>query len=159
MPTSPYVVGLRKHIGHATLVMPASAAVILDQAGRVLLIRRGDGRGWSLPGGMMEPGEMIVECLIREVREETGLEVEPVRLVGIYSDPAYTQITYPNGDRVHFVSATFHCRVTGGELRADGEESLEVAYFSARDLPDPVVCDHEARIHDALSGRTAAFFR
>jgi 8-oxo-dGTP diphosphatase len=159
MPIPPYIVQLREHVGHATLMVPAAAGIVFDRAGRVLLIRRGDGRGWSLPGGMMEPGETIVECLVREVWEETGLEVEPARLVGVYSDPAYTHITYPNGDQVHFVSATFQCRVTGGELRADGEESLAVAYFFPQDLPRPVVCDHEQRIHDALSGRTAAFFR
>jgi 8-oxo-dGTP diphosphatase len=159
MPVSPYIAHLRKHIGHATLVMPACAAITFDPAGRLLLIRRGDGRGWSLPGGMLEPGERMVECLAREVGEETGLEVQPVRLVGVYSDPAYTHITYPNGDRVHFVSATFECRVVGGELKADGDESLDVAYFSPQALPQPIVCDHEARIWDALSGREAAFFR
>jgi 8-oxo-dGTP pyrophosphatase MutT (NUDIX family) len=159
MPIPPYIARLRQHIGHTTLVMPASAAILFDQAGHVLLIRRGDGRGWSLPGGMMEPGERIVECLVREVYEETGLHVEPVRLVGIYSDPAYTHVTYPNGDQVHYVSATFECRVLNGELRADGDESLDVAYFSPQALPQPLVCDHEIRICDALSRREAAFFR
>jgi 8-oxo-dGTP diphosphatase len=159
MPMSPYITHLRERVGHATLMMPATAAVILDPAGRVLLIRRGDGRGWSLPGGMMEPGEKLAECLVREVQEETGLDVEPLRLVGVYSDPNYTRVTYPNGDRVHFVSAAFECRVIGGELRADGEESLAVGYFSPQALPEPVVCDHEIRIRDALCGRAEAFFR
>ena len=139
--------------------MPAAAAVILDEASRVLLIRRGDGRGWALPGGFMEPGERIVDCLVREVQEETGLEVEPVHLVGLYSDPAHTHITYPNGDQVHFVSATFRCRVVGGELRADGDESLEVAYIALADLPDPGVCDHALRIQYAPAERDAAFCR
>jgi 8-oxo-dGTP diphosphatase len=159
MPIPPYIAELRQHIGHATLIVPATGAVIFDASRRVLLIRRGDGRGWSLPGGLMEPGETVVECLVREVREETGLDVEPLRLVGVYSDPGYTRITYPNGDRVHFVSATFECRITGGKLQADGEESLAVAYFSPQALPQPMVCDHELRIQDALSGREAAFFR
>jgi 8-oxo-dGTP diphosphatase len=159
VPIPAYVAQLRQYIGHDTVMMPATAGIILDQAGRVLLIRRGDGRGWSLPGGMMEPGENVCECLAREVREETGLEVEPMHLVGIYSDPAYTHITYPNGDRVHFVSATFQCRVLAGEPKADGDESLEVRFFSPQALPQPMVCDHEMRIRDALSGRKAAFFR
>jgi 8-oxo-dGTP diphosphatase len=159
MPIPPYIARLREQIGHALLLVPATAAVICDEAGRVLLIRRGDGRGWSLPGGLMEPGERVVDALVREVWEETGLEVEPLRLVGIYSDPAYTQITYPNGDQVHFVSSTFVCRVVGGRLQADGEESLEVAYFAPGALPRDLVCDHGIRIRDALSGQVAAFFR
>jgi 8-oxo-dGTP diphosphatase len=138
---------------------PAAAAIIRDEHGHVLLIRRGDGRGWSLPGGIMEPGERIADCVVRETREETGLEVEPLRLVGIYSDPAFMQITFPNGDLAHLVSATFECRVVGGELRPDGEESLEVAYFSPDALPEGIICDHEIRIHDAMSGCQAAYVR
>jgi hypothetical protein len=60
---------------------------------------------------------------------------------------------------VHFVSSTFVCRVVGGRLRADGDESLEVAYFAPEALPEGVVCDHQIRIQDALAGRAAAVFR
>jgi 8-oxo-dGTP diphosphatase len=159
MPIPPHIAFLRERIGHITLLTPAAAAIIRDDRGQVLLIRRGDGRGWSLPGGIMEPGERLVDCLLREAREETGLKVEPIRLVGIYSDPAFMHVTFPNGDQAHFVSATFECRTVGGRLRADGEESLEVAYFPPDSLPDGLVCDHAIRIRDALSGREAAYVR
>jgi ADP-ribose pyrophosphatase YjhB (NUDIX family) len=159
VPVPPHIAHLREHVGHITLLTPAVGAIIFDEAGRVLLIHRGDGRGWSLPGGLMEPGERLVDCLVREVREETGLEVEPMRLVGVYSDPAYTHVTYPNGDQIQFVSATFECRVVGGLLAADHDESLEVVYFPPDDLPEPIVCDHAFRIRDALTGREAAYVR
>lgn len=159
MPVPPHIVYLRERVGHITLLTPAAAAIIRDERGHVLLIRRGDGRGWSLPGGIMEPGERIADCVVRETREETGLEVEPLRLVGIYSDPAFMQITFPNGDQAHLVSATFECRVVGGRLRPDGEESLEVAYFAPDALPRGILCDHESRIHDAMSGHPAAYIR
>jgi 8-oxo-dGTP diphosphatase len=159
MPLSPYIALLREHIGHDTVLAPAAAAIIRDDAGWVLLIRRGDGSGWSLPGGMMEPGERIADCVMREAREETGLEVEPVRMTGIYSDPAFMHVTYPNGDQVHFMSATFECQVIGGTLRVDGDESLELAYFAPDALPETVWPGHRIRIQDALSGREAAFFR
>jgi 8-oxo-dGTP pyrophosphatase MutT (NUDIX family) len=107
----------------------------------------------------MEPGEPIVACLVREVWEETGLDIEPVRLIGIYSDPAFLRFTYANDDQVHLLSATFECRVVGGSLAADGEESLEVAYFALDALPPALVCDHAQRIADALAGQEAAFFR
>jgi len=159
MPIPPHIAFLRERIGHITLLTPAAAAIIRDERGQVLLILRSDGRGWSLPGGIMEPGERIVDCLVREVREETGLEVEPIRLVGIYSDPAFMHVTFPNGDQAQFVSATFECRTVGGRLRADGEESLEVAYFPPDSLPEELVCDHALRVRDALSGREAAYAR
>jgi 8-oxo-dGTP diphosphatase len=159
LPIPEYVARLRAHVGHETLLLPAAAAIVRDEEGQVLLIRRGDGRGWSLPGGMMEPGECIAGCIVREVREETGLEVEPMRLVGVYSDPAAMQFAYPNGDRVHFVSTTFECRVVGGALQANGEESLDVAYFDPDALPQNLVCDHAQRIADARAEQEAAFVR
>jgi 8-oxo-dGTP diphosphatase len=159
MPTPPHILHLRQFVGHDTLLMPGAAAIIRDETGRVLLIRRGDGRGWSLPGGAMEPGERIADCVVREVQEETGLEVVPVRVVGVYSDPERMHVTFPNGDQVHFMSVTFECRVVGGRLRPDGDESLEVAYFDTNALPAGVVCDHEIRIRDALCDQEAAFFR
>jgi 8-oxo-dGTP diphosphatase len=159
MPTPPHIALLRQHVGHMTLLTPTAAAVIRDEVGRVLLIRRGDGDGWSLPGGVMEPGERLDQCLVREVQEETGLDVEPVRLIGVYSDPAVNHIAYPNGDQIHIVSATFECRVVGGQPRPDGHESLEVAYFSPNDLPPRLVPAHHVRIQDALAVREAAFYR
>jgi 8-oxo-dGTP diphosphatase len=159
MPVPPHIAFLRERVGHITLLTPCVAAVVLDEAGRVLLIRRGDGAGWSLPGGMMEPGERLEQALVREVQEETGLEVEPVRLIGVYSDPTINQITYPNGDQIHIVSATFECRVLGGQPRPDGDESLEVAYFAPDALPDTLVPAHRVRIPDALARREAAFYR
>lgn len=121
MPIPPHIAHLRAHVGQIALLTPAVAAVIRDKSGRVLLIKRGDGRGWSLPGGFMEPSERLADCAVREAQEETGLEVEVVRLIGVYSDPNVNQITFPNGDQVHLVSATFECQVVGGELRPDGD--------------------------------------
>lgn len=87
------------------------------QDGRVLLVRRGNEplKGhWTLPGGMLEVGETMAEGVKREMREETGLEVEPIELVEIL------ERIHREGDRVqyHYVIADFLCRVTGGELGA-----------------------------------------
>ncbi len=91
-------------------------AVVVDQ-GRVLLVRRGTepmkGR-WSLPGGLLELGESLTEGIVREVREETGLEVEPVELIELLDR------IHREGERVryHYVIADYLCRVSGGELLA-----------------------------------------
>jgi ADP-ribose pyrophosphatase YjhB (NUDIX family) len=159
MPIPPHIAYLRERVGPVMLLTPAAAAIIRNERGHVLLIRRGDGQGWSLPGGIMEPGERIADCAVRETREETGLEVEPVRLIGIYSDPDFMQVTFSNGDQAHLVSATFECHVVGGRLHVDGEEALEAAYFPPDSLPGDVIGNHEARIRDALSGHEEAFFR
>lgn len=86
------------------------------------------------------PGESIAETVVREVREETGLEVEAVALIGVYSDPAYT-ITYPNGDRVQAIINFFESQMLGGELRPDMDEVLEGRYFGPQDnLPPMYPC-------------------
>jgi mutator protein MutT len=94
----------------------AVGAVIVDR-GRVLLVRRGHepAKGnWSLPGGGLELGESLVDGVVREVREETGLTVEPIELVELLDR------IHREGDRVryHYVIADYLCRVVSGEVKA-----------------------------------------
>jgi ADP-ribose pyrophosphatase YjhB (NUDIX family) len=152
----PYFRQVRQFIGSAAFVMPAAAAFVQNDAGCVLLQRRGDTGGWGLPGGAMELGERIDQTVVSEVLEETGLAVEPVRLIGVYSDEAFW-FTYPHGDQVKVVSMLFECTAVGGALQPDGVESLEVCFFPADDLP-PMVERHARRVADGLAGRKEAVF-
>jgi 8-oxo-dGTP pyrophosphatase MutT (NUDIX family) len=152
----PFFRQMRRHIGSAAFVMPAAAAFVRDAAGRVLLQRRGDTGDWGLPGGGMELGERVDQTVINEVREETGLQVEPLRLIGIYSDDAFWFI-YPHGDEVKVVSMLFECRVVGGDLQADGRESLEVRLFPTDALP-PMLERHARRVRDGLAEKKEALF-
>lgn len=140
------------------LIRPGVAAVIMTADG-VLLQRRDDNRMWGLPGGGVEPGETVRDAVIREVLEETGLAVEPLRLIGVYSDPAHHQIiTYPDGTVTHYVSIVFECVVRGGTLTCC-EESLELAYFPPDALPHDLMPISRVRIHDALANQVGAFVR
>ena len=135
------------------------AAVVFDGKGWVLLGKRADNGLWGLPSGHVEPAETVEEAAIREVREETGLEVEVERLVGVYSDPHSQSFAYPNGEVVHFVTSCFRCKVTGGVARADGVEASEVAFFATDGLPDDLLPMHPRWLSDALSAKRAAFVR
>jgi ADP-ribose pyrophosphatase YjhB (NUDIX family) len=136
----------------------ATAAVIFDPQGRILLQRRSDNGNWALPGGTMETGETADECVVREVQEETGYEVKVLRVIGVYSDPKHTTITYPDGNTVAYVSILFECVVTGG-APALSDESTAVDWFSPDALPRPFHSGHLPRIHDALARQEAAFYR
>jgi len=158
MGMSEYTSRLRRCVGKDTLLVPAATGCIRDSEGHVLLVRRSDEEGlWGFPGGAMEPGESAAAAMAREVREETGLVVEPVALIGVYSDPSFT-FAFPNGDRVQAISSFFECRVTGGSLAPDMEETLALRYFGPHERPRlRPAC--EARFRDAFDFQGRAFFR
>jgi 8-oxo-dGTP pyrophosphatase MutT (NUDIX family) len=154
-----YLGRLRECVGHDLLLSPAAAACIRDREGRILLLRRGDGEDlWGFPGGAIEPGERADEAVVREVREETGLAVEPVALIGVYSGPEYA-FAYPNGDWVQPVTLFFGCRVLGGDLQPDMQEITDARYYGPDDDLPPMrpCCVAKARDGFAFQGR--AFFR
>ena len=109
-------------------VIPCVGAVIKDDQGRLLLIKRGHAPGaglWSLPGGRIEAGETDAEALVREMREETGLAVEPGQLVGTVRRPAQ------DGDVLDI--RDYAATVTGGTLHA-GDDAAEARWVAPGEL-------------------------
>lgn len=135
------------------------SAVIFDSSHeKVLLTRRTDNGMWCLPGGAMDPGESAAEACIREVWEETGLQVEVIRLIGVYSDPNQL-VVYPDGHKAHVVALSFEAAVKGGSLGLSSE-TTEAGYFSLEDSRRlELIGQHGQRIEDALAGRPEAFIR
>ena len=137
----------------------ATNGVIFDGQGRVLLQKRVDNGFWGLPGGMIDIGETVEQGAIREVLEETGLQVTLKRLVGIYSDPnAHCVMIYPGDVIVQGITIAFECQVRAGELKIS-EESTDIGYFPVDALPDNTLISHHIRIQDALANQIAPFIR
>jgi ADP-ribose pyrophosphatase YjhB (NUDIX family) len=132
MPVPGFILQLREKIGHDLLWLPGTVAVVLDDAGRVLLNRRSDNGRWALIGGFLEPGEQPEDGALREVLEETGVEAKIERLVSI---EAWPPAVCPNGDKVQCLAITYLCRAVGGEARVNDDESTEVGWFALDDLP------------------------
>jgi mutator protein MutT len=139
------------------LLRTAACAIVFDGQGRVLLHRRTDNGRWALPGGAIEIGETAEQAVVREVEEETGYKVSVVRLIGIYSDPLHTTITYPDGNVNAYVAIAFECRVVGGSP-ATSDETSAVDWFKRDALPPAFHPGHLPRLADALSGQIAAFY-
>ncbi len=106
----------------------------------------------------MEIGESVTDAIVREAREETGLTVRAGRLIGVYSDPAFQIVRYPDGRVWHYVNVCFECTVIEGQLITCAE-TLALGYFDPRGLPDTMVPLHRIRIQDALARRAEAFIR
>jgi 8-oxo-dGTP diphosphatase len=108
--------------------IPCVGAIVRDAAGRLLLIRRGhdpEAGAWSLPGGRVEPGESDAQALVREMREETGLTVQPGPLVGAVDRPG------PGGSVLEI--RDYAATVTGGTLAA-GDDAADARWVAAADV-------------------------
>ncbi|MEK7701884.1 MAG: NUDIX domain-containing protein [candidate division NC10 bacterium] len=152
------MITLERDYERALGIRPSVSAVIFDRRGRLLLQQRSDGGQWGLPGGSVEIGESVTDAVRREVREETGFVVSVCRLVGVYSDPAFQVVRYPNGTVWHYVNVCFECAVRGGEPRTC-DETLALEYFPPRRLPRALLANHRVRIRDARARRVAPFVR
>jgi 8-oxo-dGTP diphosphatase len=123
------------------------AGVITDDAGRALLVRRRDNGHWEPPGGILELDESITDGLRREVREETGLEVEPERLTGVYKNMTRG-----------IIALVFRCQVVGGTLTA-GPESSEFHWATSSDVRAMADEAYAVRVLDGLPGTTIVSVR
>lgn len=123
------------------------AGVVTDERNRALMIQRRDNQHWEPPGGVLETGESITDGLIREVREETGLDVEPVALTGIYKN-----ITRG------IIALVFRCEITGGELTTN-DEAAAFRWASEADVVALASEAYAVRVLDALDGGAAPAIR
>ncbi len=112
-----------------------TCGVVFDEKSRIVLEKRSDCGWWCLPGGRLNAGETLTQGSVREVFEETGLEIEITGFLGVFSDPRRRTVRYPdNGDLRQLVDAVVLGRPCGGELKKSAE-SLDVAWFAPWELP------------------------
>ena len=142
-------------IGKQARLRVGCSAIIFDASDRILLTKRTDNGRWCLPGGGMDSGESASEAIIREVWEETGLQVEVDRLVGIYTTP-HRIVRYADDNTFQFVALSFVAQIIGGELGLS-DETTAYGYFSLAEMAGMDVMEHHIeRIEDALKGAAAA---
>ncbi|WP_330279784.1 MULTISPECIES: NUDIX domain-containing protein [unclassified Streptomyces] len=134
----------------------AASAVVTDDRGRILLQKRSDSGLWALPGGGMEMADSLPGAAVREVKEETGLDVEITGLVGTYTDPRHV-IAYTDGEVRRQFNVCFRARLVGGTL-AVSDESLELRWVAPGDL-DSLDMHHTQRLRLShfLDGREVPY--
>lgn len=142
-----YIRWIRSKVGHEKVILVFAGGCIFNDKGEVLLQRRGDFGKWGFPGGAVELGETPEQAAIREVKEETGLDVEINRLLGVYTD---CDMEYPNGDKAQSICIVYEFRVTGGELLCDEKETLELQWFSLKETPELFCKQHQETWRDIV---------
>lgn len=148
-----------ERIGRSAAVFVGCSATLFDADRRkILLTRRADNGRWCLPGGHFEPGEDVAEACIREMREETGLIVQVVRLIGVYSNPDFV-LDYGERGRFQVVALNFEVETTGGELGLS-DETTEASYFTEQEIADLDLLEHHRpRIVDAFGHASLTHIR
>jgi ADP-ribose pyrophosphatase YjhB (NUDIX family) len=147
MTTPKFILELREKIGHDPLWLTGITGVVLNDRAEILLVQRADNGRWSLVAGVLEPGEQPALGLVREIHEETAVDVAVERLVSVTARPP---AIYPNGDQVQYLELCFRCRPLRGEPRVNDDESLDVGWWPLADLPPLTPREHES-IANALS--------
>lgn len=131
-------------------LVPAASAIVVDNKGDILLIRRSDNELWSIPGGRMEIGESLSEAVVREVLEETGIQTRPIRVTGIYSSPR-SVVAYEDGEVRQQFSVCFECEPTAGSIQRS-DESLDVGFYNKQATRSMPMSDSiRRRIDDYLA--------
>ncbi len=142
-----YIHELRKVIGPRKIILNCAGALIVRDE-KILLQRRTDNGKWGFIGGLVEMNETYEQAALREIREETGLEVRLESFLGIFHNH---HMVWSNGDAAHVISAIFTASILKGEPRID-EESYELRFFGKDEMPALFAEDHIAAMKAYESG-------
>lgn len=149
-----YIKKLRKKFGHDELILNYAGCIIFDDKNRLLLQKRTDCGKWGFLGGMVELGESTQEAAIREIKEESGLDVEIISLFGVYSK--YFE-KYANGDKAQTIVHMFKAKVIGGKLIDENDETAELKFFEMVSVPPLFNKQHQDIFDDIISNNEYVF--
>ncbi|WEV72871.1 NUDIX domain-containing protein [Bifidobacterium sp. ESL0790] len=147
MTTPRFVVELREKIGHQLLWLSGVTGLVEDVEGRILLGQRADTGEWAMVYGINEPGEQPADTVVREIKEETGIDAVVTDLVAVVSSSKI--VAYANGDRTQYMDHSFLCKLKPGgnaEPFVGDDESLKVGWFSRDALPQPLAASTVERL-------------
>ncbi|HET9896321.1 MAG TPA: NUDIX domain-containing protein [Streptosporangiaceae bacterium] len=139
VPVPPHVAELRAHIGHALLWLATARTVTIDDHGHIIPGRYPGVSTWTIPGGVIDPGEQPADAAVRECCEETGIIAVPEALTSITVSGL---VTHDSGDLTRHLDITFRCRATGGQPRPGDGEFQHVRWHRVDALPPLPAYEH-----------------
>ncbi len=148
-----YIAKMRQKIGQDLFIHPAARILIENELGEVLLVHKRDRDSLAIPAGALEEGETIEACIRREVKEETGLIVGKLQVIGIITNPENETVRYPNGDLIQYFTIEFFCQDFSGEIKVHDQEEIVSAAFYPPNYLDLILANEKSVV------RSLAHFR
>lgn len=138
-----YIQKMRSKLGRDRFIHPAARIIIENEDKEILVIKRVDNGKIGLPAGAFEENETIKECIVREVREETGIEIIDLDVIGISSNPDLESVEYPNGDKMQYFTIEFYSNHWKGQLKDTSDEEVRFAQFMVIDRLEELLPTNE----------------
>lgn len=127
-----YISKIRTKIGSDKLIHPGARIIVENEQKEILFIERVDNGQLGIPAGALEENETIEACIIREVKEETGIEIISLEVIGISSNPETETVQYPNGDKIQYFTIEFYSNHWKGHLKVNDATEIKNAAFKDR---------------------------
>jgi ADP-ribose pyrophosphatase YjhB (NUDIX family) len=134
MPIPPFLADLRQKIGSDLILVPTIVVIARNKHGQMLLVHDRDSNNWTLPGGIIEPGEAPADAAVREVWEETRVLATLTHIIGVVGGQG-CETHYRNGDQIAWVATVFGAQVHEGTPVPDGTETTAARFVSPDELP------------------------
>ena len=132
-----YISELRKYVGHRPILTAGVILCVFNDENKLLMQLRTDYHSWGFPGGAMELGESFEEVAVRELKEETNLIADELKLIKVLSGKN-TYREYPNGDKLYDITAVFVVKKYHNDLKINDNESKKLEWFKIDDLPENI---------------------
>lgn len=132
-----YISELRKYVGHRPILTAGVILFVFNDENKLLMQLRTDYNSWGFPGGAMELGESFEEVAVRELKEETNLIADELKLIKVLSGKN-TYREYPNGDKLYDITAVFVVKKYHNDLKINDNESKKLEWFKIDDLPENI---------------------
>ena len=129
-----YISDIRKYVGHMPILTAGVGLLVFNDEKKILMQLRTDYNEWGFPGGAMELGESFEDVAKRELKEETNLEADELKLIRVLSGKE-TYREYPNGDKLYDITAIYVVKKYHNDIIINDDESVKLEWFDINNLP------------------------